>query len=382
MPVIAVNLSANVFGRLSRLIERGLYTNAEQFLEVAACNQLALESGVTPAELIERDHRKPFPVEGAPPASVPKESRSSAARHSHSKKRAGKRRGTSTERPASPPPATDITEVLGRLSLQQCRPEQLATMEVSTRGEEDHIWGQVNRLLPFKIACRWLAVFASEGGSWPDLQAIGSRLADDAARLGTMLADSDTQAQRVRDAQLATSLPRIGNMASQDRFLSQFVARATRSGRLYPGAICHYALASIDGGKLLLTKPGLEFALLSNPVLDSPIDQAVCALSPEEREFLQWQVIRYVPSEYHDSALVAGAILEGNDTPGALAEAVFGHFPADWTTAAKQTHLSGIVARLTEIGVVSRTWSGRKVAYGIAKVDRCPLYDHIAKITG
>ena len=183
-------------------------------------------------------------------------------------------------------------------------------------------------------------------------------------------------------AQLATSLPRIGNMASQDRFLSQFVARATRSGRLYPGAICHYALASIDGGKLLLTKPGLEFALLSNPVLDSPIDQAVCALSPEEREFLQWQVIRYVPSEYHDSALVTGAILEGNDTPGALAEAVFGHFPADWTTAAKQTHLSGIVARLTEIGVVSRTWSGRKVAYGIAKVDRCPLYDHIAKITG
>ena len=67
---------------------------------------------------------------------------------------------------------------------------------------------------------------------------------------------------------------------------------------------------------------------------------------------------------------------------GALAEAVFGNFPADWTSAAKQTHLSGIVARLTEMGVISRTWSGRRVAYGIAKVDRCPLYDHIAKITG
>ena len=100
-----------------------------------------------------------------------------------------------------------------------------------------------------------------------------------------MLAESDAQAQRVRDGQLATSLPRIGNMASQDRFLSQFVARATRSGRLYPGAICHYALASIDGNRLLLTKPGLEFALLTNPVLDSPIDEAVCALSLDEREF-------------------------------------------------------------------------------------------------
>jgi len=382
MPVIAVNLSADVFGRVSRLVERGLYASAEQFLDVAACNQLALESGVTPAELIEKDHRKPFQVEDTPPARASKESRSPTARPTRAKRRPGKRRGASTQRQASPSPATDLGEVLGRLSLERCRPAELSAIEIGPRGEEGHIWGQVNRLLPFKIACRWLAVFASEAGSWPDFQAIGSRLADDAARLGTMLAASDAQAQRVRDAQLATSLPRIGNMASQDRFLSQFVARATRSGRLYPGAICHYALASIEGGRLLLTKPGLEFALLSNPVLDLPIDQVTCALSPEEREFLQWQIIRYVPSEYHDSALVAGAILEGNDTPGALAEAVFGHFPPDWTTAAKQTHLSGIVARLTEMGVISRTWSGRKVAYGIAKVDRCPLYDQIAKITG
>ncbi len=382
MPVIAVNLSATVFGKVSRLVERGLYASAEQFLEVAACNQLALERGVTPAELIEKDHRRPFPVEDAPSARASKESRSPTTRHAHAKKRPGKPRAASTEQQASPPSATDIREVLGRLSIERCRSAQLTALEISPRGEEDHIWGQVNRLLPFKIVCRWLAVIASDAGGWPDLQAIGSRLADDAARLGTMLADSDTQAQRVRDGQLATSLPRVGNMASHDRFLSQFVARATRSGRLYPGAICHYALASIDDGKLLLTKPGLEFALLANPVLDSPLDQVVCGLSSEEREFLQWQVIRYVPSEYHDAALVAGAILEGHDTPGALAEAVFGHFPADWTTAAKQTHLSGIVARLTEMGVISRTWSGRNVAYGIAKVDRCPIYDHIAKITG
>ena len=194
MPVIAVNLSANVFGRVSLLVERGLYANAEQFLEVAACNQLALERGVTPAELIERDHRKPFPVEDAPPASASKESRSSTARHAHSKKHPGKRRRGSAERQASLAPATDLAEVLGRLSIQRCQPAQLAAIEISIQGEEEHIWGQVNRLLPFKIACRWLAVFASEAGSWPDLQAIGSRLAGDAARLGTMLADSDTQA--------------------------------------------------------------------------------------------------------------------------------------------------------------------------------------------
>ena len=196
-----------------------------------------------------------------------------------------------------------------------------------------------------------------------------------------MLADSDTQAQRVRDGQLATSLPRVGNMASHDRFLSQFVA-PTRSGRLYPGAICHYALASIDDGKLLLTKPGLEFALLANPVLDSPLDQVVCGLSSEKHKFFNGKSYVMCPASTPMQALVAGAILEGHDTPGALAEAVFGHFPADWTTAAKQTHLSGIVARLTEMGVISRTWSGRNVAYGIAKVDRCPIYDHIAKITG
>ena len=66
MPVIAVNLSATVFGKVSRLVRARTVRQHEQFLEVAACNQLALERGVTPAELIEKDHRRPFPVEDAP----------------------------------------------------------------------------------------------------------------------------------------------------------------------------------------------------------------------------------------------------------------------------------------------------------------------------
>ena len=91
MPVIAVNLSANVFGRVLRLVEGGLYASTEQFLDVAACNQLALESGVTPTELIEKDHRKPFPVEDAPLARVSKEPRSATARHTRA--RNAQRRG-------------------------------------------------------------------------------------------------------------------------------------------------------------------------------------------------------------------------------------------------------------------------------------------------
>jgi hypothetical protein len=54
MPLLTVNLTSRIFQEVSPLIERGLYTGLDQFMEIAALNQLALERGITPEAESER----------------------------------------------------------------------------------------------------------------------------------------------------------------------------------------------------------------------------------------------------------------------------------------------------------------------------------------
>src|SRR3989442_791792 len=57
MPVIAVNLSQKTYTDIMTLVSAGAYSSPEQFLEIAAFNQLALERGLTPEELLKTIHR-------------------------------------------------------------------------------------------------------------------------------------------------------------------------------------------------------------------------------------------------------------------------------------------------------------------------------------
>src|SRR5438270_13908487 len=59
MPLLTFNLASRTFDDITKLVERGLYSGLDQFLEVAALNQLALERGVSPDELKAKGHRSP-----------------------------------------------------------------------------------------------------------------------------------------------------------------------------------------------------------------------------------------------------------------------------------------------------------------------------------
>src|SRR5215469_531792 len=58
MALLAINLSDKVFLDIKELVEKGKYQSPESFIEIAAFNQLALERGATPAEIVERGHRR------------------------------------------------------------------------------------------------------------------------------------------------------------------------------------------------------------------------------------------------------------------------------------------------------------------------------------
>jgi hypothetical protein len=235
--------------------------------------------------------------------------------------------------------------------------------------ESEHIFGQVNRLFPLKIACRWLAAraFTPAGTEWPVYSAVSDSLGDDAGKLGTLLKRWDDAASRKRDDQVATGLPRRGNSASRDRFLSQFLARVTRGGQAQAGAACHYLLTAFQGERLALTHQGVAFAQIKNSVLDTADVATSEAMSQEEADFLCRQVLDWVPRERDDMRIVLSAIVDGNATPGDLVRSVQAKFPRKWSQSMVMTHVSGLVARLADLRLLRRQWQGRNVRYELGE---------------
>lgn len=364
MPFLTTNLAASVFEEIKALVERGLYASPEQFLEIAAFNQLALERGAKPADLPVRSRRaqgashQETPSDGSPPSAQRPRHRQS------SRRRAAKGRTESVSE-------NSVSATLKKFGLDVLRQLQVEPVATEPRPPNERLWGQVNRLFPIKLACRWLAVASAKAGFWLTYDAISDGLARDAASLGSILSALDVTAQRKRDELLATGLPRKANLASHDRFLSQYIARTTRAGDIYPGAICQYALAVFHGDQLGLTKAGLDLAQLENPILDVDSHTATArlstsvfaALADEERSFFIEQVVSFVPGELHDLAVVLEAIVAEHATPDDLFATVRLHLPQEWSPMMARTHVSGVVARLADMGLIHRRWEGRNTRY-------------------
>ncbi|MGH7436535.1 MAG: hypothetical protein ACRENE_12750 [Polyangiaceae bacterium] len=365
MPVIAVNLAAGVFADISGLVGKGRYASPEQFMEIAAFNQLALERGATPEELLAQGHRSPRP-QGPSGSSKPGSSPPKVLEGRRPRVRAAEKAPAIRPAKAKAPSisAGALRQALERTSRAKATGGPDA-VPAAARPANERVYGLVNRLFSLKLACRWILVANAGARRWAKHDAVREALAADAATIGTALEKADHAAGRKRDELLSTGLPRQGNMASQDRFLSQYVARTTRAGEIYPGAVCQFALASFDGDRLALTDRGLLLAQQVNPVLDAGDDMGSvgATLSPDERAFLAEQVRLFVPGELHDSALALSAVARGSTTPDELLASLRGSYPGDWTNLMLRSHVSGVVARLTDVGALQRRWEGRNVTY-------------------
>jgi hypothetical protein len=352
MPLMTVNISQKIYSIIQDLVTQDRYATPEQFLEVAAFNQIALERGSRPVDLID--------------------SLRSIGVHANSQGNATRRTQPVARR------SNDKTESASewmlaahrRLSMDGLRGTLPKSAETTARPQEERVWGQVNRFFPLKVAVRWLAVAAAQRHAWSAFRESSDPLADDAAAVGSYCSHLDSLTERTRDDRLSTSLPQRGNAASRDRFLSQYIARSTRGGDIYPGAICQYALAVFEEDQLALTASGLELAQIENPVLDhltGPPPHS--ALSVEERAFFSRQILRLVPGEQRDFRVVLRIMQAGMVTPAELLSAVRTEFPSDWTDLVARTHVSGIIARMVDVGLVRRVWEGRKVRYEVKELD-------------
>jgi hypothetical protein len=350
MPVIAVNISPRLYSAVRQLVDAGGYESPEQFLEVAIFNQLAIEKG----KAVGPRDGKPE-VQGAVALAIKPSQLMSFPAH-----------GSVGGGLAIHDDGRMLDDVIRRLALTYEDSLLPPLLEPASGFADERIWGQINRLFPLKLACRWLAVYAASAKEWPRLRTISDMLADDVGAIGTGLELLDTSLGRKRDDRLSTGLPRRGNSASRDRFISQYIARTTRSGEIYAGAICQFGLAAIEFDEIGLTKFGVELARLSNPLLDSVTPTPpTSTISGNERTLFMQLVKSRVPMERADIAMILDAARTGHTTPTELTNAVTGHLPNTWTALAKRTHIAGVLARAADLSLIRRIWEGRTVTYQV-----------------
>jgi hypothetical protein len=352
MPLVTANISHVALAGIKALVESGKYLSFENFLEIAAFNQLALEkSGGADLKGVAATSRLGGTNEKKLALSRPK--RRSAGRIKRQVYVLDKQQQESFE---------PIVAPFEKVKTNSPLPAPPAASSLESF-EHQRIFGLVNRLLPLKLVCRWVLRNASSRSMWPGLSEINEALANDTARLGSLLELQDISKARKRDDCRATGLPRQGNAPSKDRFLGQFVARVTRSGHVFPGAVCQYGLATISVEALGLSSAGMIFAQIENPILDGRLDASEAGMSNEETQFLLRHIKETVPQEQADIDAILRAIASGSSTPTSLTQAVRPFFPAEWNDGEMQTHVSGLIGRMSELNLLHRRWHGRHVEY-------------------
>lgn len=237
---------------------------------------------------------------------------------------------------------------------------------------ERWLFGQYNKLLPAKAACRAIANLLLERGEpIPALEAAGT-ISEQAVLLGDYLWAYDNRHRLKRDAAVSLAFPKSqGDVAkSKMRFANQFVVSGGKGNRLIglPAELRLLGQVGTDS-RIALTEPGWEFAALPNTVLDGYDTDVGTKLTAQETSLLIGHIMRNIQVEDFAYRTILRAILEGATTPGLLDSTLERWLPPVSDSAPSRSFLSsqrsGAVSRMVDLGLVQRIREGLHVSYEV-----------------
>lgn len=360
--IICINVERNVKEQMDRLIRAGDYRDYSELISLAVGNQVLLHNSgaetlvppdVSLGKLIE--HQIPIASRNAISTF---QSESVNVR------------------------ALDLGELpaIFRLGADEKQPTSFAAlpndafangMEVSV---DRWIFGQHNKLLPVKANLRALMNLLREGSpsSGVQLERAGVEIASAAVILGDLLRELDSRNEKHRDEALGIAFPSSdpsNSDKSRLRYASQFVGAMARTG-VMTGMLIDLKLVNHDRQKsprIFLTEPGWRFAQLLNPILDENDFESGPKFSKEESEFMLSHIAASVPTESFAIRVTLSSITAGSNTPEALDVALKKYLPVrkgrPFTDAFLTTQRAGVISRMADLGLVSRTRSGSNVKY-------------------
>jgi hypothetical protein len=327
MPMVYVSISARLMQQAQSILDAGDYTSLNELLNVALENQLSIEmdSLQTP--------ESPDP------------------------------KGTLGASRDELPPLAHPGDLAVRVLATE--PSEAQLLFPGIKAERDlYLWGQINRLLPVKIAARTLLGMTSNSDVVP-LDVFRREAADVARATGLWIKVREDASAVSREDSHWVGLP-VGAEAEKSirRYQQHFLAYLRGDG-VFEGALFRLKLAGLldDGRTLALTEFGAHWAGLANPVLDSGSLVDLSFSRFESEDYLQ-HVLQRVPEERvpleETVRLVAGGAFLTADIDAGLADA-----HPSWGSNTVVTMRAGNLGRMGELGIVSRSGRRGSAAYSL-----------------
>lgn len=258
--------------------------------------------------------------------------------------------------------------------------EAIPLGEIKEYSVNHWIFGMYNRLLPAKANCRALAKFIIERGGHgipikDQVEKIAYRIAEEAALLGDYLRKHDENFNLKRDDGLSTAFPGSTprDEKSRLRYATQFVARIDSTGDV-SGLLSDLRLiekTESDKPSIRLTKPGWEFALQENPVLDNLQDKPVDKFFDQEVDLIISHICGNVPTEVSAFFSIMSLLSSGKKAPHEIDKALLDLYVSkneedeDKKLARIATQRAGVTSRMIDLKIIFRERNGTKLTYSI-----------------
>jgi len=329
-----IDLDADTVDAINRLIREGRYRTVQDFLFTAAQNQL-------------------YDIENTHNPVVIRDSSSASS--------------STTDRTVRlTAPDLDLSPLLTAPDANKLQ----TTPPPKSEEVASEIYGLYNRFFPTKITVRVLANMLKGNGPNVPLSTLQENAASIAREYGKKLLKKEHGLGRSRSEMIATALPTkskrpIDEFKAKARFKSHFVGYVSKE-RMEgaPAALRFVNIHKGDNGRdvIGLTVAGLEFAKLANPVIEN--EDLNSPLSDKEREFLLKQISAELPEEARLMQSVLEAIKAGATNPEKVQEGLKKLKP-ELKESELSTVRSGLLSRMSELGLVTRERVGLSVRYHI-----------------
>jgi len=237
------------------------------------------------------------------------------------------------------------------------------------RGEEDWLWGQINKVLPIKFVLRLLANEMRNNERPPLLEEFTKSAAAAGRAFGLGLEKVDEREEHAWGERLSTAFP-ISDKVDRAlaRFGSQFVGYVGGDGQI-SGALVELKFGNIIGrdgdARIGLTQAGLQLAQLTNPVLDERDYSR--PLSEEEIDFYLDHITRRVPWEAAAFKVILSILADGITGREEVNREITNRLSVPWSKAHVNTERAGSMARMFQLGLLDRERDGIKVEYKVTE---------------
>jgi hypothetical protein len=329
---VLIDITEDMFSRINE-VNKG--SSLSSFILVAIENQISLEREQQ-TNVIEFDKKIPKPPENIKP---------------------------------NPPESKQPQEVKEQIEIlnNPLKYEKLTGVPLKNPIKNYYIWGQYNKFFAMKFAVRYLAYMQLQNNSEPvKLTEFQHKCSRSASKMKQILKQSDEQAGRIWGEGFSAGLPE-GEEKSWSRFIHHFIGYADTQG-YQVGSISDIGFIVIDKGCVALSPYGLAFAKTNNPILDTNPFSPVL-FSQEEQEFLINHLKNNIPVEWKGIQTVLRWIETGMNTPDTL-NAKFSTLDSKWTEKMANTYRTGMLARMFDLGFISRKKIGVNANYVVTEIGK------------